>query len=290
MQSFAASGEALNEKFFLGYETNGGALTVAWAEENSRDSIFTALKNRETYATSGTRPIVRFFGGFDLPADICQTGNFAALGYANGVPMGSCLSGGQDGSGECRAGDGSQPPRFAVNAMMDPGWPGYSGTPLQRIQIIKGWVDSGGATHDQVYDVAGDANNGAGVDLKTCALTGSGAATLCGVWTDPDFDPSQHAFYYARVLENPSCRWNQYYCNARGVDCEVPMGTCSSTDPSLNGRPCNSSDECDGGVCTPPNTYTQYEYQQCCSGIVPKTVQQRAWTSAIWYRPGSAAQ
>src|SRR6185369_4160647 len=215
IQSFAVSAEILNEKFFLGYETNGGALTVAWAEENSRDAIFTALKNRETYATSGTRPIVRFFGGFDLPADLCERGDFAARGYAGGVPMGGCLSGAPDAAGHCASGGAGAPPRFAVNAMMDPGWPGHSGTPLQRIQIIKGWVDSAGATHDQVYDVAGDADNGAGVDLKTCALTGNGSPTLCAVWTDPNFDPTQHAFYYARVLEDPSCRWNQNYCNAR---------------------------------------------------------------------------
>ena len=110
------------------------------------------------------------------------------------------------------------------------------------------------------------------------------------MWTDPDFDPTQHAFYYARVLENPSCRWNQYYCNARGVDCSQLMGTCSSTAPDVNGRGCSSNDECNGGVCTPPNTYTQYEYQQCCGDIVPKTVQQRAWTSPIWYRPPAAGQ
>ncbi len=285
VQSFAVSGEALNEKFFLGYETNGGALTVAWAEENSRDAIFTALKNRETYATSGTRPIVRFFGGFDLPADLCEMGNFAARGYAGGVPMGGCLSGVTDASGQCASGGADQPPTFAVNAMMDPGWPGHGGTPLQRVQIVKGWVDSAGTTHDRVYDVAGEADNGAGVDLKTCATTGSGAPTLCAVWSDPEFDASQHAFYYARVLENPSCRWNQYYCNARSVDCSLPLGTCSSTEPSVNGRGCGDNDDCAGGVCTPPDSYTAYEYQQCCSDAVPKTVQQRAWTSPIWYSP-----
>jgi Protein of unknown function (DUF3604) len=287
IQSFAVSGEILNEKFFLGYETNGGALTVAWAEENSRDSIFTALKNRETYATSGTRPIVRFFGGFDLPADLCDSGSFVERGYADGVPMGGCLSGAPDPSGQCVSGDADQQPRFAVSAMMDPGWPGHSGTPLQRIQIVKGWVDSAGATHDQVYDVAGDADNGAGVDLKTCNPTGDGAPMLCAVWSDAEFDPSQYAFYYARVLENPSCRWNQSYCNARGVDCSLPLGTCSSLDHSVDGRGCNGNDDCDGGVCTPPTSYTELEYRQCCGDVVPKTVQQRAWTSPIWYSPSA---
>jgi hypothetical protein len=284
--SFSVSAQILSPQNFLGYETNGGALTGVWAEENSRDSIFNGMRNRETFATSGTRPVVRFFGGYELPAGMCESGsNFAASGYAGGVPMGGCLNGAsEDGSG-CKAGNG-QAPTFAVNAMMDPGWPGHDGTKLQRVQVVKGWVDSAGQTHDKVYDVAGDANNGAGVDLKTCTPTGPGAATLCAQWTDPDFDPTQHAFYYARVLENPSCRWNQYYCNARGVDCSVPMGTCSSTDSSLNGRGCNSNNECGtGGVCTPPVSYSAYEYNQCCSDSVPNAVQQRAWTSPIWYSP-----
>ena len=89
-----------------------------------------------------------------------------------------------------------------------------------------------------------------------------GAANLCATWTDPNFDPDQHAFYYARVLESPSCRWNQYYCLARGVDCSKPPDTTSDIV-----------------------SYTEYEYQQCCSDFVPKTVQQRAWTSPIWYEP-----
>ncbi len=284
--SFVASAQILNEKYFLGFETNGGALTGVWAEENSRDAIFTAMKNRETFATSGTRPVMRFFGGYALPPDMCEPGgNFAAAGYDGGVPMGGCLSGAEDGDDHCLSG-GDQPPGFAVLAMMDPGWPGHEGTPLQRIQIVKGWVDASGDTHDAVYDVAGDADNGADVDLTTCTPQGPGAATLCAQWTDPEFDPTQHAFYYARVLENPSCRWNQIYCNARGVDCELPMGICSSADDVVNGRGCNSNDECgDGGVCTPPVSYTQFEYQQCCGGIVPKTLQQRAWSSPIWYSP-----
>lgn len=284
--SFVASAQALNEKFFLGFETNGGALTGVWAEENSRDSIFTAMKNRETFATSGTRPVVRVFGGYDLPPDMCASGtNFAQAGYDGGVPMGGCLSAEIDDSGRCRAG-GDAAPSFAVLAMMDPGWPGHDGTPLQRIQIVKGWVDAAGETHDAVYDVAGDADNGADVDLATCTPQGPGAPTLCAQWTDPDFDPDQHAFYYARVLENPSCRWNQHYCNARGVDCELPMGACSSEEPAVNGRGCDTSDDCgSGGVCTAPLSYTQFEYQQCCGDIVPKTVQQRAWSSPIWFSP-----
>ncbi len=277
IQSFAVSAEALNERFFLGLESNAGGLGVVWAEENSRDAIFTGLKNRETYATSGTRPIVRVFGGFGLPTDICTKGDFAARGYANGVPMGGTLP----------AAAGGQVPRFAVSALMDPGWSGHPGTPLQRAQIIKGWVDTGGQTHEAVYDVACTPADGVSgtVDLRTCEPKGGGMKDLCTVWTDPSFDAAQHAFYYVRVLENPSCRWNQYYCNARGVDCSKPMGTCRGVDNPLDGRGCSSNADCGSGVCTLPDSYEEYEYTQCCSGIVPQTVQQRAWTSPIWYTP-----
>jgi len=281
IQSFATSAEALNERFFLGLETNAGGLTVAWAEENSRDSIFTALKNRETYATSGTRPIVRVFGGFDLPSDICEADNFAAQGYAHGVPMGSTLK--RDPGIRHRA---QQAPSFAISALMDPGWSGHPGTQLQRAQIIKGWVDAAGQTHEMVYDVAGTTDDKDKVDLHTCQPTGDGLKNLCTLWTDPDFDPALHAFYYVRVLENPSCRWNQYYCNARGVDCSKPMGVCrSQVLPAQEERGCNTEAECDGGICTLPDSYEEFEYTQCCSGIVPQTVQQRAWTSPIWHIP-----
>ena len=249
--SFAESGAALNDTFILGLESNGGGLTVAWAEENTRDSIFAALKRRETFATSSTRPVVRFFGGFELPDNLCRQGDFAARGYAKGVPMGGTLS----------SPSNSTAPRFAVAAMMDPGWPGHKGTPLQRIQIVKGLVDKQGNTQEAVYDVAGGPND-ASVNLKSCKPKGPGHADLCAVWKDPDFDKAQPAFYYARVLENPSCRWNQFYCNARGINCNKPPNT--------------TSDQA---------RYTEWEYQQCCSDAVPKTVQQRAWTSPIWYNP-----
>jgi hypothetical protein len=288
IQSFAASSQILNEKYFLGLESSGGGLTVAWAEENSRDSIFTALARRETYATSGTRPIVRFFGGPSIPSDICGRGDFATLGYADGVPMGGTLT------------QSSTAPRFAVSALMDPGWPNHPGTKLDRVQIVKGWVDASGTAQEKVYELDGGSGlvpipqDGslpnrqppAAVNLKTCQPSGVGHASLCTTWQDPQFDPTQHAFYYARVLEEPSCRWNQFYCNARGVDCSAPMGVCGSTDPAFNGKGCGSNADCGGGVCETPVSYTQWEYQQCCSGDVPQTVQQRAWTSPIWYQPG----
>jgi hypothetical protein len=192
---FAVSGQALNETFLVGLESNPGGLTGIWAEENSRDALFTALKRRETFATSGTRPVVRLFGGFALPENLCQGGDFAARGYAHGVPMGGTLPGQAGGAA----------PRFAVSAMMDPlGWGGLPGTPLQLAQIIKGWVDEQGNAQEKVYDVFGDRTSPASVDLQTCTPQG-GFADLCAVWTDPEFDPRQHAFYYARVLEAPSC-------------------------------------------------------------------------------------
>jgi hypothetical protein len=125
------------------------------------------------------------------------------------------------------------------------------------------------------------------VDLQTCRTSGAGHASLCAVWEDPEFDASRPAFYYARVLEQPSCRWNQYYCNARGIDCRVPLGECAATDPAFNLKGCGSNQDCGGGVCTTPLSYTAFEYQQCCSNLVPKTVQQRAWTSPIWYDPSA---
>jgi hypothetical protein len=244
--SFVVSGEALNEANFLGLETNGGGITGVWAEENSRDSLFEALKRRETFATSGTRPVVRFFGGFDLPADICRTGDFAQQGYTHGVPMGGTLSR-----------SAGRRPRFSVAAMYDAG--SMSGAKLQSAQIIKGWVDKAGKTHESVVNVAGNPHNGASVDLGTCKTIGPGYTDLCAEWTDPDFNSTQPAFYYTRVLENPSCRWNQYYCNSLGVSCELPF------DPHAK--------------------YTKWEYQQCCSNAVPRSVQQRAWSSPIWYTP-----
>ena len=268
--SFAVSGQILNNTFLLGADTNGGGLTGVWAEENSRDSLFSAMQRRETFATSGTRPLVRLFGGFSLPADMCRKGNFAQKGYDNGVPMGGTLSG-----------PAPKAPSFAVAATMDPGWIGHAGTKLQRAQIIKGWVDGAGQTHEKVYDVAGDPKSNASVDLKTCKPRGGGGEEdLCAVWTDPAFSADQNAFYYARVLENPSCRWNQFFCNAKSVDCSKPMGICSS------GKGCNTDGDCrQGEQCNPPATYTEFEYQQCCTADIPKTVQQRAWTSPIWYTP-----
>lgn len=287
VNSFAVSGQALDETNFLGLETNAGGLTVAWAEENSRDAIFHALKNRETYATSGTRPIVRFFGGFGLPDDICGGGNFARKGYAHGVAMGGTLRVG-------RRHDAEDAPRFAVSALWDPGWAGRPGTRLQRAQIIKGWVDDEGQTHEKVIDASQFQHGNAGdaatylPDASSCTPASQGYSQLCAVWTDPDFDPDERAFYYARVLEQPSCRWSKHYCDARNIACEQPMGTCraASSGDGADGQGCSTLTDCpEGSVCELPGSYSAWEYQQCCGDIVPDVVQQRAWTSPIWIDP-----
>jgi hypothetical protein len=227
-------------------ENNPGGLTVAWAEENSRDSIFEALRRRETYATSGSRPIVRFFGGWQTPPELCESPSFAEQGYATGVPMGGFLP---------AAPQGATAPRFAVFALKDP-----EGNDLQAVQIVKGWVDCDGTTHERVYDVAGDRENGAAVDPATCSPTGGGSSSLCAVWTDPAFDPAQAAFWYARVLENPRCRWSTTYCQAHGVD---PF------DPG-----CAAQASAAGGG-----------FDACCaSDPVRPVIQERAWTSPIWWR------
>ena len=224
-------------------EFNPSGLAVVWAEENTRDAIFSAMQRREAYGTSGTRPTVRFFGGWGYPEDLCGAGSFAARGYQGGVPMGGDL--------ESRP-PGSDAPTFAVWALKDPGTAAAPGTPLQRVQIVKGWVEKG-ATHERVVYVAGG-DNGASVDTATCERRGEWAAELCAVWKDPDFDPSQGAFYYARVLENPTCRWSQQLCVEAGIECSDPASV--------------------------PAGFTA-----CCSAEHRRTVQERAWTSPIWYTP-----
>jgi hypothetical protein len=138
--------------------------------------------------------------------------------------------------------------------MKDPGDPDLPGTPLQRVQIVKGWVDASGTAHEKVFDVAGDANNAASVDLATCTPTGTGADSLCSTWRDPEFDPAERAFYYARILENPTCRWSTYVCNRNAIDCSDP-----SSVPA--------------------------QFALCCDARIPKTIQERSWSSPIWYRP-----
>lgn len=214
---------------------NPGGLAGVWAEENSRDAIFDALKRRETFATSGPRIVPRLFGGWGLSPALCAASDMAARGYLNGVPMGGVLP---------RGDNPTDSPSFLVSASADPGTEGAPGQPLQRLQIIKGWVGAEGGYHQSVFDIAGAPNNGASVNLETCEPQGSGFSQLCSVWTDPDFDPEQDAVYYARAVENPSCRWSTRACLALPAEA----------------RP-------DG----------------CSSERVPKVIQERAWTAPIWY-------
>ncbi len=241
------------------FRDNPGGLAVVWAEENSRDAVFDALRRRETYATSGTRPVVRFFAG-DLHGVVCGRHGFVRNAYASGTPMG----------GELGAVRGDASPRFAVWAMKDPGTAARPGVDLQRLQIVKGWVDAGGVTHERVFDVAGDARNGAGVDPVTCAPTGAGHAELCAVWQDPTFVRGERAFYYVRVLENPTCRWTTLVCKSAGVD---PLAADCATQAAS----------------APP------DFADCCRGATDDptaepVIQERAWTSPVWYRPEGIAR
>lgn len=206
-----------------------GGLAAVWAESNTREGIFDALERREAFATSGSRLKIRFFAG-NLPDDLADRDDPVAAAYASGVPMGADLPTGA-------------PPRFWVWAARDP-----LGPTLDRIQVIKGWIEKGTQMH-QVRDlvcsegrVPGEDGRcprpAADVDTATCERRdGSGAVELSRVFEDPGFDPSQRAFYYVRVLENPTCRWTTWFANAAGIE--------------------------------PP-------------ADVPATVQNRGWSSPIW--------
>lgn len=239
-------------------QNGSGGVAVAWAEENSRDSIFEALKRKETYGTSGTRPIVRFFGGWNFTPTDCET-NFVPKGYQEGVPMGSDLP----VPAPATAGK-AKGPTFIAAAWMDD----YIGTPLQQIQIVKGWVKDG-ETQEKVYTIAGSPKNGAGVDEK-CQRTGRGYATLCKVWTDPQFNPEQPAMYYVRVLENPVCRYSTLICqNKYNINPLSP--NCSQQFKQLKGQASSEAAMCCSNQTTTP--------------VVQPVIQERAWTSPIWYTP-----
>lgn len=247
----------------LPFGMNGsGGLAVLWAEENSRDSLFAAMRRREAYGTSGTRPLVRMFVG-DLPNDFCDRSDAIEIGYARGVPMGGEI-------GDARSG---QSPRFAIMASKDPGVGSRVGTDLQRVQIIKGWLDGSGEAQEKVYDVAGSADNGSSVNTDTCEPRGDGLKEVCEVWEDPDFDATERAFYYMRVLENPTCRWHVMKCRELGADpyaedCEA------QAEENLPGPV---------GIGVPaPHV--------CCLDLdtdppVERIVQERAWSSPVWYGP-----
>jgi hypothetical protein len=220
----------------MGWQQVSSGLAAVWATENTRESIFDAMARKETYATTGSRMGVRFFGGFDFTDTDLNNRQPVFAGYAKGVPMGGDLTAAPDGKA----------PTFMAYAVRDP-----IGANLDRIQIVKGWLD-GKELMEKVYDVAwsGDRQPGADgklppvgntVDAATASWTNTiGAPELGVVWTDPDFDPEQRAFYYVRVLEIPTPRWTTYDASRFGVD--IPEGA-------------------------------------------PVSTQERAYTSPIWYTP-----
>lgn len=211
-----------------------------WAKENTREAIFDAMMRKETYATTGPRMLVRFFGGWNYDEDDLRSRIPAFPGYEKGVPMGGDLK---------NAPEGKKAPTFMVIALRDP-----VGANLDRVQIVKGWMDTKGETHEKVYDVvwSGDRKpNSKGklpavgntVDLEAATWTNTiGSSELSTVWTDPDFDTKENAFYYARVLEIPTPRWIVYD--------KVRLGATLPEDATLTG-------------------------------------QERAYTSPIWYKPKS---
>ncbi|MBT8147259.1 MAG: DUF3604 domain-containing protein, partial [Gammaproteobacteria bacterium] len=213
-------------------------LMAVWARENTRSDIFDAMQRKEVYATTGTRIRVRVFAGWDFTPNDLDTIDFVTRGYVGGVPMGGDLTTAPTGKS----------PTFMIRALRDP-----DGANLDRVQIIKGWLDSDGDTHERIYDVAlsdgrgidanGRATEAVGntVDVDNATYSNSiGAAMLTTHWVDPEFDPEQQAFYYVRVLEIPTPRWTTYDAAFFGIE-----------------RPSN----------------------------VPATLQDRAYTSPIWYTP-----
>ncbi len=218
-------------------EQGTAGLSNVWAEENTREAIYDALERKETWATSGPRITVRVFAGFDFDGVTPRDPEWVRLGYEKGVPMG----------GDMPASREAKAPSLMISALKGPN----SGN-LDRIQVIKGWVDADGKTHDRIYDVVWSGSRELGedgklpavgntVDIANASYTNTiGDVDLQTVWTDPDFDPSVPAFYYLRVLEIPTPRWSTYDAKSLGID--------------------------------PPEDF-------------PAVIQERAWTSPIWYTP-----
>ncbi len=215
-----------------------------WAVENTRAALFDAMRRRETYATTGPRMVVRFFGAWDFKPEHAHRPDFAELGYDLGVPM----------VGDLTNAPAGRAPTFMVGGAKDP-----DGAFLDRIQIIKGWLDASGEPREKVYDVAWSGDRKAGgngklppvgntVDVRRATYTNTIGSTRLGtVWTDPDFDPAERAFYSARVLEIPTPRWTTHdavrYPRAdhqrsrRGRQLRVPPKNRRDPPPPMETRP-----------------------------------------------------
>ncbi|WP_224483385.1 DUF3604 domain-containing protein [Robertkochia aurantiaca] len=220
-------------------QVSSAGLAAVWARENTRTAIWDAFARKEVFATTGTRLRVRVFAGYEFNSDDLYRSDFAAFGYARGVPMG----------GDLAQASSTQVPSFMVKAVRDP-----DGANLDRVQIIKGWLDDEGNSHEKIYDIAVSGNRkidktgrasekvGNTVNIEEASYDNSiGAPYLEAIWSDPEFDPSQSAFYYVRVLEIPTPRWTTIDAKVFGIE-----------------RPDD----------------------------VPASIQERAYTSPIWYNPG----
>jgi hypothetical protein len=195
-------------------QSSASGLAAVWARENTREALWDAMARKEVYATTGTRIRVRVFGGFDFTAEDLVRSDFARNAYENGVPMG----------GDLKAAPRGKAPSFLVQTLRDP-----DGANLDRIQIIKGWLGTDGKAEEKIYDIAwsGERTPGADgklppvgntVNIEEATYTNAiGSAALHGYWTDPDFDPSERAFYYVRVLEIPTPRWTTIDARVFGV-------------------------------------------------------------------------
>jgi hypothetical protein len=230
-------GKTGDDTTYFNWETIASGLAGVWARENTREAIWDAFKRREVYATTGSRILVRVFGGWDFKADEVERQDFADRGYRGGVPMGGDLTKAPKGKA----------PSFMIRALRDP-----DNANLDRVQIIKGWLDKDGKTQERIYDVACsdgreivkrrcDKPVGSTVDVASASYTNTiGDPLLTAHWVDTDFDPKQRAFYYVRVIEIPKPRWTAY--DAKFFKVKMP-------------------------------------------DYVPMTVQDRAYTSPIWYTP-----
>ena len=220
-------------------QTAASGLAAVWARENTREALWDAMARKEVYGTTGTRIRVRVFGGWAFAASDLHRSDFAKHGYDNGVPMG----------GDLKAAPKGKAPSFLINAVRDP-----DGANLDRVQVVKGWMDAAGQLHEKVYDVAWSGNRkpgangklppvGSTVNVKDASYTNAiGAPYLGAYWKDPAFKPTERAFYYVRVLEIPTPRWTTYDAKFFGV--ALPKD-------------------------------------------VPASTQERAYTSPIWYTPGN---